>query len=173
MRETERKERERLERLAAERAAEEEEERAFAEAERRAREAAEEVDPRCLFCGAKKRSSAEPCQKCFDGNTTEAGAAQDVPSNDLWDFDDGQVDFDINDLVGGLSSEDESSTSIEGADEILSLEEALGMSFPDDWCCPLTLECFRDPVRMLEDGQVYERKAIEMWFARGNKTSHD
>eukprot|EP00946_MAST-07B_sp_MAST-7B-sp1_P003238 g3238.t1 len=170
LRETERQERERVERLAAEHAAEEEEERAFAEAERRAREAAEEVDPRCLFCGAKKRSSAEACQKCFDGSTG-AGAAQGAPSNDLWDFDDDNGDFDINDLVGGLSSEDESSTSILSTDEILSLEEALGMSFPDDWCCPLTLECFRDPVRMLEDGQVYERKAIEMWFARGNKTS--
>lgn len=36
--------------------------------------------------------------------------------------------------------------------------------------CPITLEAVVDPV-LAEDGHVYERNAIEAWFAKGRKTS--
>jgi hypothetical protein len=36
--------------------------------------------------------------------------------------------------------------------------------------CPLTMEVMTDPV-MTVDGQTYERKEIERWFALGNRTS--
>ena len=39
-----------------------------------------------------------------------------------------------------------------------------------DACCPITSDVMRDPV-MTRDGQTYERKAIEAWFARGHRTS--
>ncbi len=37
-------------------------------------------------------------------------------------------------------------------------------------CCPITGEIYEDPVCTV-DGQCYERKAIEEWFRRGNRTS--
>ena len=36
--------------------------------------------------------------------------------------------------------------------------------------CPLSLEIYEDPV-MAADGFSYERREIENWFARGNRTS--
>mmetsp|Transcript_6126 Transcript_6126/g.8505 ORF Transcript_6126/g.8505 Transcript_6126/m.8505 type:complete len:622 (-) Transcript_6126:105-1970(-) len=37
------------------------------------------------------------------------------------------------------------------------------LTFPDNFYCPLTREVFEDPV-MTEDGQSYERRAIELWL---------
>jgi hypothetical protein len=37
--------------------------------------------------------------------------------------------------------------------------------------CPLTGELPRDPVTMVEDGQTYERAAIEAWIDRGHLTA--
>lgn len=55
-----------------------------------------------------------------------------------------------------------------------------GGSFPQakDWLtpvekyllCPITRELMTDPV-ICEDGQTYERSAIEQWFRRGHHTS--
>ena len=43
---------------------------------------------------------------------------------------------------------------------------------PDEYCCPITCELMKDPVLCMEDGQTYERCAIEQWFSRpGAKTS--
>ena len=41
---------------------------------------------------------------------------------------------------------------------------------PEDLLCPITHELFRDPV-FLADGHVYERSAIERWFASGKRVS--
>ena len=41
---------------------------------------------------------------------------------------------------------------------------------PEDLLCPITHELFRDPV-FLADGHVYERSAIERWFAAGKRVS--
>jgi U-box domain len=38
---------------------------------------------------------------------------------------------------------------------------------PDDLCCAITLEVFRDPVR-LADGITYERQAIVAWLRKHN-----
>jgi ubiquitin C len=40
----------------------------------------------------------------------------------------------------------------------------------DSFQCPLTMEVMRDPV-FTADGQTYERREIEKWFALGNRTS--
>ena len=43
---------------------------------------------------------------------------------------------------------------------------------PDEYCCPITCELMKEPVLCMEDGQTYERCAIEQWFSRpGAKTS--
>lgn len=34
---------------------------------------------------------------------------------------------------------------------------------PEEICCPISFEIFRDPVRAA-DGHTYERKYIEKWF---------
>ena len=41
---------------------------------------------------------------------------------------------------------------------------------PDGLICPLSLEIYEDPV-VAADGFSYERREIENWFARGNRTS--
>jgi hypothetical protein len=40
----------------------------------------------------------------------------------------------------------------------------------DLFMCPLTMEVMRDPV-ITADGQTYERRKIQKWFALGNRTS--
>ncbi len=43
---------------------------------------------------------------------------------------------------------------------------------PDEYCCPIMCELMKEPVLCMEDGQTYERCAIEQWFSRpGAKTS--
>ena len=41
---------------------------------------------------------------------------------------------------------------------------------PEEIVCPITQDIMLDPVSAA-DGHAYERKAIEEWFAKGNKTS--
>eukprot|EP00899_Mesostigma_viride_P001775 jgi/Mesvir1/11599/Mv00010-RA.1 len=40
---------------------------------------------------------------------------------------------------------------------------------PREFVCPLSLELLKDPVAVVETGEVYERSAIEGWFQRGNR----
>ena len=40
----------------------------------------------------------------------------------------------------------------------------------EDLICPISYDVFNDPVTA-EDGHVYERRAIEEWYARGHRTS--
>ena len=51
----------------------------------------------------------------------------------------------------------------------LELPEAVALKarheIPESFVCPLTLDLMQDPV-VTCDGQTYERKAIEEWFAR-------
>ena len=40
---------------------------------------------------------------------------------------------------------------------------------PPQFLCPISLELMRDPV-LTETGQTYERRNIQAWFSRGNRT---
>ena len=41
-----------------------------------------------------------------------------------------------------------------------------------DYCCPITCELMKEPVFCVEDGQTYERCAVERWWSRSEaKTS--
>eukprot|EP00899_Mesostigma_viride_P007649 jgi/Mesvir1/16886/Mv15767-RA.3 len=44
------------------------------------------------------------------------------------------------------------------------------MEPPAHFLCPISYDLMRDPVMLVETGQIYERDAIERWFARGNTT---
>ena len=46
----------------------------------------------------------------------------------------------------------------------------LRITAPAALVCPLSLEIFQDPV-IAADGHSYERREIELWFARGKTTS--
>ncbi len=37
---------------------------------------------------------------------------------------------------------------------------------PDEFCCPITSECMRDPVIVTATGMTYEREAIAEWFKK-------
>ena len=41
-------------------------------------------------------------------------------------------------------------------------------SVPREWCCPITMALFEQPVRTIY-GHVYERSALETWLARGDE----
>ena len=47
---------------------------------------------------------------------------------------------------------------------------ATAMDPAEDLLCPISYDVFNDPVTA-EDGHVYERRAIEEWYARGHRTS--
>lgn len=47
--------------------------------------------------------------------------------------------------------------------------QAKGVEIPNEYLCPITMELMKNPV-ILEDGQVYEKTAIQRWFV-GNNTS--
>lgn len=47
---------------------------------------------------------------------------------------------------------------------------ATAMDPAEDLICPISYDVFNDPVTA-EDGHVYERRAIEEWYARGHRTS--
>jgi hypothetical protein len=67
-------------------------------------------------------------------------------------------------------------------DDFRALKEALdarnedllsrpGVSVPTAFLCPITRFIMDDPV-MAEDGHIYERKAIEAWFATRRQAFH-
>ena len=37
---------------------------------------------------------------------------------------------------------------------------------PDEFCCPITSECMRDPVIVFATGMTYEREAIAEWLSK-------
>lgn len=41
---------------------------------------------------------------------------------------------------------------------------------PKEYICPISLELMRDPVLLVETGQVYDRSSIEGWFKAGKST---
>lgn len=41
---------------------------------------------------------------------------------------------------------------------------------PKEYICPVSLEIMRDPVLLVETGQVYDRSSIEGWFKAGKST---
>lgn len=57
-----------------------------------------------------------------------------------------------------------SSSSSDAGDSSSSDEE------PATFCCPISCEIMKDPV-LAEDGQTYERDALQRWFTSGNTTS--
>ena len=132
-----------------------------------------QLNPVCLFCGFKKEQEDQLCPRCHGNKEEEEEKEQNTPAAtetrpvvveqtySLWDYEEEDE----------AEDEAEDDTDETGKETNNDIEMALGMELPDEWCCPLTLECFHDPVRLLEDDQVYEKAAIEMWFQRGNRTS--
>ena len=57
------------------------------------------------------------------------------------------------------------STSLRG---FASIDEA--KDAPREYLCPITLQLMRDPVLLVETGQVYDRESIESWFKSGHST---
>lgn len=55
----------------------------------------------------------------------------------------------------------------ETREKFLKLKELLGNKIPPEFLCPITGEIFEDPV-ITEDGQTYERFAINEWFKSGH-----
>ncbi len=49
---------------------------------------------------------------------------------------------------------------------MMSREKAI----PDGFICPITQDIMRDPVILVFDGHSYERKAIEDWLKRSNRS---
>lgn len=43
-------------------------------------------------------------------------------------------------------------------------------SAPKEYLCPISLDLMRDPVLLIETGQVYDRESIEGWFKAGKNT---
>lgn len=63
------------------------------------------------------------------------------------------------------------STALEAlAKKIPCTLESVLPPVPTSFKCPITHEVMRDPV-MTQDGNVYERDAIQEWFRRGHRTS--
>eukprot|EP00271_Cylindrocystis_brebissonii_P012779 TRINITY_DN3207_c0_g2_i1.p1 TRINITY_DN3207_c0_g2~~TRINITY_DN3207_c0_g2_i1.p1 ORF type:complete len:1031 (-),score=121.13 TRINITY_DN3207_c0_g2_i1:912-4004(-) len=52
----------------------------------------------------------------------------------------------------------------------LLVQKQLSDQAPENFKCNLTGQVMRDPVTLTETGVIYERCAIEDWFAEGNKT---
>ena len=57
------------------------------------------------------------------------------------------------------------STSLRG---FASSDEA--KDAPREYLCPVMLQLMRDPVLLVETGQVYDRESIESWFKIGHIT---
>ena len=57
------------------------------------------------------------------------------------------------------------STSLTG---FASIDEA--KDAPHEYLCPITLQLMRDPVLLVETGQVYDRESIESWFKSGHSS---
>ncbi|GJP77695.1 hypothetical protein CLOP_g8053 [Closterium sp. NIES-67] len=51
----------------------------------------------------------------------------------------------------------------------LRLREEQGMAVPDSFKCAMTGEVMRDPVKLVETGETYNRNAIENFFAKGKR----
>ena len=49
--------------------------------------------------------------------------------------------------------------------------EGAALDTTEDLYCPITHELFEDPCVLEGDGRTYERRAIEEWLRRGNRTS--
>ena len=82
------------------------------------------------------------------------------------------VDDDILDDAAARQSELETSLTARQA-EIVRLKEILKQQhreIPDAYVCPITVEVMEDPC-IAADGNSYERREIQAWFARGKRTS--
>lgn len=45
-----------------------------------------------------------------------------------------------------------------------------GRETPREYLCPVSLQLMRDPVLLVQTGQVYDRESIEGWFKSGHNT---
>ena len=157
------------------------EEMEFENEMKRMKEREKEMNPNCLFCGFRKESVDQLCTRChgdIDKEEREKNDSVNVDAVDVVDvvgLEDEEESFALWDYDDDVHNEEEAAEAAfftsEGTITIMDLETELGTELPDEWCCPLTLEIFRDPVIMMEDQQVYERSAIEGWFQSGNNTS--
>eukprot|EP01024_Parvocaulis_polyphysoides_P050472 TRINITY_DN4913_c0_g2_i1.p1 TRINITY_DN4913_c0_g2~~TRINITY_DN4913_c0_g2_i1.p1 ORF type:complete len:232 (-),score=7.69 TRINITY_DN4913_c0_g2_i1:242-937(-) len=51
-----------------------------------------------------------------------------------------------------------------------STQEPDTSQIPDDLIDPITFDLMRDPVRLVETNDVYDRESLQAWFARGHRT---
>jgi len=58
----------------------------------------------------------------------------------------------------------------ESRERLMKFKELLGNQIPPEFLCPVTGEVFEDPV-LTEDGQTYEKFAINEWFKSGHSKS--
>lgn len=76
-----------------------------------------------------------------------------------------EIRLKINELKKSLSS-----IEVDYLHSISLVSSKLGNQFPEDFICPITKECFINPV-IAEDGNTYDEYAIKVWFNKGNITS--
>ena len=50
---------------------------------------------------------------------------------------------------------------------ITDILQSKGITIPNEYLCPITLEIMKDPV-ILEDGHIYEKAAIKTWFQKNS-----
>lgn len=48
--------------------------------------------------------------------------------------------------------------------------EASAESTPDVFICPVSRELMKDPVALVDTGQIYDRSSIIEWFKKGHNT---
>ena len=165
-----------------ERQREEQEEEEFEMELQQKREEERRLNPLCLFCGFQKEDADALCSRCHGVKEEEEEGEEKISSGGdggvaVEDIAVGDIAVDEVVVDQSYSLWDFNSDEEDGEEEEDDVFHQFNndsremVDVPDEWCCPLTLSCFRDPVLMVEDQQVYERSAIEEWFRLGNTTS--
>ena len=67
-------------------------------------------------------------------------------------------------LTGSDGSDEQCSEIVEDDSDLGKGSSELRI-LPDEFCCPITSECMRDPVLVTATGMTYEREAITQWLS--------
>lgn len=59
-------------------------------------------------------------------------------------------------------------TNLKSTKSLKAFDE--GKDAPKEYVCPVSLQLMRDPVLLVETGQVYDRESIDGWFKSGHNT---
>jgi ankyrin repeat protein len=124
--------------------------------------AEEAMDPPYLMSLGMSRTAAEAILAAI----SESAAAIAPPRGKVL------VDDDILDDAAARQEALETSLTARQA-EVARLKEILKQQhreIPDAYVCPITVEVMEDPC-IAADGNSYERREIQAWFARGKRTS--